>query len=158
MMVPNMIPLVQSMCLSIVTAQNRHRFRSIIYLIIAIMNVIGTWILLQNYGIIGAAFMTGFALILGTGFTMNWYYHKKTGLDMIRFWKNVGKIYIIPILMCIITLGISNLVNLYNLPILLIGIALYTVVYCILNWMLVMNDYEKSLIKDPISHLLAKIR
>ena len=77
---------------------------------------------------------------------------------MIRFWKNVGKIYIVPILMCIITLGISNLVNLYNLPILLIGIALYTVVYCILNWMLVMNDYEKSLIKDPISHLLAKIR
>lgn len=158
MMVPNMIPLVQSMCLSIVTAQNRHRFRSIVYLIIAIMNVIGTWILLQNYGIIGAAFMTGFALILGTGFTMNWYYHKKTELDMIRFWKNVGKIYIIPILMCIITLGISNLVNLYNLPILLIAIVLYTVVYCILNWMLVMNDYEKSLIKDPISHLLAKIR
>ena len=157
MMVPNMIPLVQSMCLSIITAKNQHQFRSIVYLIIAIMNVIGTWILLQKYGVVGAAFMTGFALILGTGFAMNWYYHKKTVLDMFRFWKNVGKIYIIPIIMCVITLEISRYVDFYNLPVLLFGIVLYTIVYCFLNWALVMNDYEKDLLCVPFQKVFREV-
>ena len=156
MMVPNMIPLVQSMCLSIITAQNQHRFRSIVYLVIAIMNVIGTWILMQHFGVIGAAFMTGFALILGTGFTMNWYYHKKTGLDMIRFWKSVGRIYIIPVIMCIITKGISSVVDFYNLQVMLVGIVLYTLIYCVLNWKMVMNEYEKDLIRKPFQRYIER--
>lgn len=158
MMIPNMIPLVQSVCLSIITAQNRHRFRSLVYLAIAIMNVMGTWILLQSFGIIGAAFMTGFALILGTGLVMNWYYHKRTGLNMVRFWKNIGRIFIIPIIMCVITLSISQLVDFYNLPVLLFGIVLFTLVYCALNWKWVMTDYEKALVREPIRCLLTKIR
>ena len=148
MMVPNMIPLVQSVCLNVIFAQNKHKFRSLMYLGIAILNVVGTWILMQYMGIIGAALMTGIALIVGQGFVMNWYYHKKTGLDMIRFWKSVGLIYVIPSFMCIITLGISKFVDFYNLCVLLFGIVLYTMVYCTLNWILVMNDYEKNLIKN----------
>ena len=68
---------------------------------------------------------------------------------MFRFWKNVGKIYIIPIIMCVITLEISRYVDFYNLPVLLFGIVLYTIVYCFLNWALVMNDYEKDLLCVP---------
>ena len=71
--------------------------RAVVYLGIAIGNVIGTWLLMQVMGIIGAALMTGIALTIGQGFIMNWYYWKKIGLDMIKFWKNVGKIYILPI-------------------------------------------------------------
>lgn len=77
MMVPNMIPLVQSVCLSIIVAKNKHKFRSLVYLGIAIVNVIGTWILMHIMGVIGAALMTGIALVLGQGFVMNWYYWKK---------------------------------------------------------------------------------
>ena len=62
MMVPNMIPLVQSVCLSVIIAKNKHKFRSLVYLGIAILNVIGTWFLMQTpLGIIGAALMTGSA-------------------------------------------------------------------------------------------------
>ena len=49
MMVPNMIPLVQSVCLSIIVAKNKHRFRSLVYLGIAVVNVIGTWYMMQYW-------------------------------------------------------------------------------------------------------------
>lgn len=101
MMIPNMIPLVQSICLNVVVAQNKHKFRSLVYLGIAILNVVGTWFLMRYMGIIGAALMTGVALIIGQGFVMNWYYHKKTGLDMLRFWKQMLSVYIVPTLLCI---------------------------------------------------------
>lgn len=146
MMIPNMIPLVQSICLNVVVAQNRHRFRSLVYLGIAILNVIGTWFLMHAMGIVGAALMTGVALVIGQGFVMNWYYHKKTGLDMIRFWKKLANIYIIPVLMCAATLFLSKVMNFYRLPVLLAGIVIYTALYCLLNWRFTMNDYEKSLV------------
>lgn len=147
MMVPNVIPLVQSVCLSIIIAQNRHRFRSLVYLAIAIINVVGTWILMNTpLGIIGAALMTGIALVIGQGFAMNWYYQKKTGLEIGRFWKETGKVFLIPICMCVLTLFLSKIVDFYSIPVMLIGIAVYTIVYCVLCWKFVMNSYEKGLI------------
>lgn len=157
-MVPNMIPLVQSVCLSIITAQNKHRFRSLVYLGIAIINVIGTWLLLKPMGIIGAALVTGLALIVGPGFLMNWYYHNKTGLNMVRFWKSVGKIAILPFFMCIITLILSHIIDLYQLSALLIGIIIYTILHCILNWRFVMNEYEKMIIREPLQKLYRKVK
>ena len=150
MMIPNMIPLVQSVCLSIIVAQNKHRFRSLVYLGIAIANVIGTWILMQYMGMIGAALMTGVALVIGQGLIMNWYYWKKTGLDIQRFWKSIGKIYILPAFLCIGTLCISQYIDFYNAVYMMAGIIVYTFVYAIFNFLFVMNDYEKNLVTTPI--------
>lgn len=158
MMIPNMIPLVQSVCLSIIVAQNKHRFRSLVYLGIAIANVIGTWFLMQVMGIVGAALMTGVALIIGQGIIMNWYYHFKTGLNIVRFWKEVGKIYLIPILMCVVTLIVSQFVDFYNFLILIIGILIYALIYCIVNWLFVMNDYEKDIFRQPVIKVVKKLK
>lgn len=146
MMVPNMIPLVQSICLNVIVAQNKHKFRSLVYLGIAVLNVVGTWFLMQSMGIIGAALMTGLALVIGQGFVMNWYYHKKTGLNMLRFWKEMLGIYLVPTLLCALTLLLSRIVNFYDLLALIVGIVVYTVVYCVLNWIFIMNSYEKELV------------
>lgn len=157
MMIPNMIPLVQGVCLSIIIAQNKHRFRSLVYLGIAITNVIGTWFLMQTMGIIGAALMTGIALVIGQGFVMNWYYHTRTGLDMFRFWKEVGVVYLFPTILCIVFLLVSRFVDFYDLWTMLAGIVLYTAVYCLLCWKFTMNDYEKGLFREPLLRIKNKL-
>lgn len=157
MMIPNMVPLAQSVCLSIVVAQNKHQFRSIVYLIIAIMNVIGTWFLMQIMGVVGAALMTGIALVIGQGFAMNWFYKVKSGIEIKRFWIEVGKTYIIPIIMCIVFCIISRYINFYNLKLFFIGIIIYTFIYILLLWKFVLNKYEKNLILQPIIKIYNKI-
>lgn len=109
-------------------------------------------------GIIGAALMTGIALIIGQGFVMNWYYWKKTGLDMMRFWKSVGKIYVLPTIMCCITLVVSHFINFYNIFALLVGIIFYTVLYVVLNWLFIMNDYEKNIFIQPLTKIFTKLK
>lgn len=158
MMVPNMIPLVQSVCLSTIIAKNKHRFRSLVYLGIAISNVVGTWFLMQIMGVVGAALMTGIALIIGQGFVMNWYYWKKIKLNIPRFWKEVSKIYIIPVIMTAIVLTSAQFINFYNPYFLIAGIILYTIIYCILSWFLVMNDYEKDIFRAPVRKIFSLIR
>lgn len=156
-MVPNMIPLVQSICLNIVVAQNKHRFRSIVYLIMAVSSVIGTWYMMQCLGVIGAALMSGIALTIGNGFIMNWYYQRYAGIDVIRFWKDVGCILIAPCLMCMTTVALSAVINFYSIVALVLGIILYTTIYCLINWRFVMNDYEKRVIRELVSAVIRPI-
>ena len=145
-MIPDCIPLVQSVANSITQAKNMHKARAIMYLFIALINIHGTIWLTPKYGIIGAAIPTGLAYFLGQGIFMNWYYWKKVGLDIPCFWKNLLPIFTIAILFCAITLIISSWLRFDSWEILFIGILSYTMVYLISMWLIVMNKEEKKLI------------
>lgn len=156
-MLPNMIPLVQSFCLNVLMARNKNKFRALVYLGIAILNVIGTWYLLHIWGIIGAALMTGLSLVIGNGVIMNWYYHHKMGLDMLRFWREVGQVVVLPLIMSTFVILLYRIIDFYNIWILIIGIVFYTIIYLSLNWKFVLNNYERALIQEPISMFFKKI-
>lgn len=149
-MIPHVIPLLQSNCLSVVLARNLHKFRSLTYLIIAILNVIGTWFLLPYYGIIGAACMSGIALILGQWFTMNWYYHKVVGLDMIYFWKKNLPQLLLSIILSTLFILSATYIDYYNIQTLIISICVYTILYAISSWFIVFNPYEKHLVTSML--------
>lgn len=147
-MIPNCIPLVQSVANSIIQAKNMHQFRAKIYLLIAILNIFGTLLLVQRYGIVGAAIPTGVAYILGNGFIMNWYYWKKVGLDIPRFWRNLLPIFGISVAMCILTLFASNWLDFSGWGKLFAGIICYTVVYLLIMWRWVMNPEERGMLSS----------
>lgn len=154
MMIPACIPLVQSVALSIMLAKNMHQFRSVVYLLIAVINVVGTYILVQSRGIIGAALVTGAASILGQGLLMNWFYWKRIKLNIWRFWRSILQILWIPVLMCIATLFIGRFVDFAPLPVFFSGVAIYTLAYCILHWLFTMNQSEKDLVKTMLGHFM----
>lgn len=108
-------------------------------------------------GVIGAALMSGIALTIGNGFIMNWYYQRYAGIDVIRFWKDVGCILIAPCLMCMTTVALSAVINFYSIVALVLGIILYTTIYCLINWRFVMNDYEKRVIRELVSAVIRPI-
>ena len=157
-MIPACVPLVENVALSIIIAQNKHRFRSLTLLFIAVINVVGTIFAVQYWGIVGAALVSGLASILGQGLILNWYYWKKIGLEIPRFWKETAKIFIIPTVMCVITLLIKQFITLDTWMWLLLAIMIYTIVFFIANWFVIMNDYEKDIFIGPIRKAVNKIR
>ena len=152
-MVPNCIPLVQSAANSVLQAKNMHSFRAKLYLVIAIVNLIGTLVLVQKYGIIGAAIPTGVAYIFGQGLIMNWYYWKKVGLDIPRFWKNLLPLFTVSGVMCVITLALSNWIDFYSWGQLFCGIACYTVIWSVCIWCFVLNQGEKTMIINMVAKI-----
>lgn len=156
-MIPACIPLVQNVAMNIIVAQNKHRFRSLTLLFIAIINVIGTLLAVNPFGIIGAAVVSGLAGVLGQGIILNWYYWKKIGLEIPRFWKDVGKLFIFPVVLAGIFLFIKQFVSFDNWSWLFAGIIIYSVIFILFNWFIVMNEYEKDILREPLRKLKYKL-
>jgi len=79
---------------------------------------------------------------------MNWYYWKKVKLDIPRFWKEVLPIFGIAAALCTATVILSNWVDLYSWLRLAIGILCYTAVYALCTWSAVMNEEEKTYLRN----------
>lgn len=158
LILPATVAFIQNTGIEIQQAKNMHQFRSIAYLLIAIGNIFISIPLATQYGASGSAMGTGLALIIGNGFVMNWYYHKKVGLDMRFFWKEIASF--IPALAAPILLGIliMNYVNLFNLIYFVLFGGLYVIVYSFSFWKLGMNEYEQNLVGNPIRKILKRIR
>lgn len=155
-MLPLCIPLIQNTGLSIVIAQNKHRFRSIVYLIIAIVNVIFTYLTVPTMGIIGAAFCSCLSYIAGQGIIMNLYYYKVTGLDIPLFWKNIGKMSIVPAFLLLSGLTLVWFIEIDNWFLFFALVACYTAAYAVLMYLFALNDYEKSVILEPVRKFIKK--
>lgn len=148
-MVPLSVPLIQNVAFTTILAQNKHQFRAVIYAIIAVMNVISTYIVLPVYGIIGAAVCTGIAFILGNGIIMNIYYYRVTKLDIPLFWKNIGKMSIVPGISILVEYPLFNVIIPYiSMPVFLTQVVIYSVIYLTLIWVFTMNTYERKLFLD----------
>lgn len=147
-MIPLTIPLIQSVAYNILLAQKKHKFRAIIYTIIAIINVVTTWCVIPYYGIIGAAVCTSVAFTIGNGIIMNIYYYKVIRLDIPRFWRNIGKMSIVPIIFILVGNYLVNyLWKIDTIINFLVGICVYSILFLIATWSVTINKYEKGLFR-----------
>lgn len=146
LMVPLAVPLIQSVAVNICTAKNQHKFRSIILLGVAVLNVgLTVAAIMLDGGGIGAAIASAVASIIGTGFIMNWYYYKKMDIDIPKFWLEILKLCPVPVGMLLVGLGVTYFVDVSGVVKFLIGAVVFTVVYIPLLWVISLNEYEKNL-------------
>ena len=103
-----------------------------------------------KYGGIGCAFATGLSMFIGNGLIMNWYYLKITKLDIILFWKNIGRITIGVIIITIIGYIFNEIVGYKNIAIFVVKLLVYTLLYISIMYKFFMNIEEKSKIKNLI--------
>jgi O-antigen/teichoic acid export membrane protein len=146
-MIPYTIDIVQNLGLTILQVEDKYYFRGVMYLLIAILNIVATIALVQCYGILGAAVSTAVATILGNGLLMNWYYAKRAKIDIKLFWSEVCKL-LVP--MTIVAALVYCCWHLLGWSPSWCSILLAGVLYCIcqfaLLWIAGFNDYERGLI------------
>lgn len=155
---PAIISLIQNIGMEIQRAKNRHRFRSIAYLIMAFFNVLVSVWFASMWGEIGAAIGTTLSIVLANGIIMNVFYHKALHIDMIKFWKSILRF--IPSLIAPIAAGV--IMNIFFPPKTLIvfgiQVIIYTVIYCVSVYFMGMNQDERNIIKRPVLKVLNKVR
>lgn len=158
MFVSILVPSIQSLGVEIQRAKNLHQFRSYLYFAIAIANVIMTIPLAQRWGGVGAAISTAITLILGNGFIMNWYYHKRIGINIIAFWKSIGQFGLALLPPIVVGIILISFANLYSLPQFIFSGIAYVFIYCLSYWLFGFNSFEKNLISNPIHRAINRIK
>ena len=153
-MLPGTIPLIQNVGIEIQRAENRHHYRSIIYGIIAVFNIVVSIYLCQIWGAVGAAIGTGAACVLGHGIIMNTVYHKKINIDMRYFWRNIIRQLCGMIPAFIVGYLMMQFAPTASWISMGCVIVLYIIVYFCTVWCLSMNAEEKAIIRT----LLKKVK
>ena len=156
LIVPVTVPLIQNLGIEIQRAKNMHKARAIVYLVIAIANVLISIPLIKFMGPAGAALGTAISLIAGNIIFMNWYYHARIGMNMFYFWKEIAKFIPALIAPCVVGIIIMKFANIIGLVKLGVFVIIYTIVYGLSMYFLGMNGEEKQLVMEPIKRILRK--
>lgn len=158
LMFASFVPLFQNVGLEIQKAKNKHKARTIVYFLVAIINIGLTIPFTIWWGGIGAVFATFLCCIFGQAIFMNFYYHKGIGLNMIYFWKNILKI--IPSLIPAILVGIlfNTIISVNSVWMFLIGVISLLAVYIISIWFMSMTQQEKDIFAKPVKNVISKLK
>ena len=153
LMVPVTVSLIQNLGIEIQRAKNMHRARSVVYACLAVSNVIFSLFLIPVWGCIGAAMGTTISLVLGNVLFMNWYYHRKIGLDMLAFWKEILSLVPATLVVCLFGGAYTWFVQVGSWTMLAVSAAVFAAVYALVMWLLGLNQYEKQLVRKMLRKL-----
>lgn len=147
-MIPITIPLIQNTGLSILQAKNLMGFRSLVLIVIGLINVLISIPLAILYEGIGVAMGTGISYLIGNIIIMNIYYHKKININIPLFWNNIIMMSIPMLAALSIGYGINYLLTTNSILHLFIKICLFTILYLLLMWFFGFNGYERNLLSS----------
>ncbi len=151
-----LIPMIQNLGITILQARNQMKFRSLLYIFIAMAALAFQIVLARRYGGVGCAIAVSGALLLGQGLIMNIYYSKRQGIDIGRFWKEIFRMSVIPIAVTTTFLFADRMTEIDSWRELAVGIVLFCVIYIPLFWVLSMNKYERELLMIPMRRILLR--
>lgn len=146
MAVPLVVPITQSIGINIIEAKNMHRFRAVVYFFIALGNIILTVVLVKTVGIVGAPIGTGLTMLVGNTFVINWYYSKRVGLQIKRFFVEVylkmAPSVLGALIVCVILNGLIGLNGSWA-KLLLKAVCVF-IIYALSVWNFGLNEQEKK--------------
>ena len=155
--IPLTVPLIQNLGITILQARNQMKFRSSLYVVIAICSLGISIPLAKLYGGVGCAVGTASALVAGQIIAMNIYYYKRIHIDIPLFWKEILKMSVAPAALGIIGWFLLQQVELNTVILLISYILVFSIIYLVVIWKVGMNTYERELFSAPLLKIYRRI-
>lgn len=154
MVLPSIIHLPQEIAHQTVYAKNKVKLESIVFVIMAIINVFVAFCLAPILGAVGIGVSICIAYLFRT-IGMDIIYYKKLDLNIVSFFLETYLPFILPLL-CSLFLGyLGNIIFVTNTWItFFIKIVIYTLFYALLLFLFYMRENEKKLIINPLKKVL----
>lgn len=151
-------PLIQNLGITILQARNQMKFRGILLVVMSLISLFFQIILAKQWGGIGCALAIASALIIGQGIVMNIYYRNNQAIDVVRFWKEIIKMDIVPIVITIFFISFGFVNSFDTWKELIIGMVVFSILYIPLFYVFSLNTDERELIKTPFKNVLTWLK
>ena len=134
---------------------NKHGQLTYIYLFVAIINILLSYLMINKIGIMGAAISTSIGLIMGNIIIALFYYNKVFRINIYVLFKGLfNRIMFVLVLTYIVGFGINVLLCEVNWGTLLLEVIIIGLIYIVLLLLVGFNSTEKEL----FSKFLYKLR
>ena len=160
-MLPFSIDLAQNLGLCILQIKGQYGFRAKIYFLSAVLNIVTTVLFTKLIGIVGAALSTGVSMFLTSGLIMNWYFQRKAGLDIKKFWKETAPVIITAVLLTMGALILKQQLKIEPAGSFWkfgAGVLLYTTLYAAVMLGIVANQSEKKQFLQIVTSLTLTLK
>ena len=152
------IPAIQTVGIEIQRAKNMHKFRSVTYLIVAIVNAILLWPACYYFEGIGAAACVLLTTVFGQIIPMNWYYYRRIGLNIPWFWKKICQLLPSMVVPTIAAVCIALFAHIESYFHIMLWGCVFVAVYALFLWFFGLNKFERDLIAVPVEKILRRLR
>ena len=151
-------PLIQNVGITILLARNQQRFRSLLYLGIAVVSLVLQIAVTRHYGATGCAVVIGLTLFAGQWVAMNIYYRKCQRLAIGTFWREIGRMAIVPVVLTVAGCWIISVMGQLSWWSVGAGICVFLALYLPLFYLFGMNRYERDTLFSPVRLLAGRFR
>lgn len=156
-MISLIVPMFQTTGVQILYAIGRHKFRSIVYLVNAILNIVVSIALFYIIGPVGVAIATSISMLLGNTIIMNIYYKKVLELNLIKFFKEVClKTSIVMIITAFVYMGLNKILGVGWIQFIAKG-SLANVIYLLGVWFITFEKNERKNYSSIIHYKLIRL-
>ena len=144
---------VQTVGIEIQRAKNMHKFRSLVYLGVALGNAAISIPLCIRWEGLGAAIGTAVATLIGNVILMNWYYYRRIGLNIPAFWRHI--LHLMPAMVPPAATAVLLAVKVHPVTYwqLIPPGLIFVAVYAVCMWLFGLNRYERSLVTGPLRRI-----
>lgn len=151
---PSLFHLPQMIGNEAIFAENKVKHLSIIYIIMALLNLIGAAILSPSLGATGiciSVFIAYFVRTIG----MDFIFQKEMKIKIFSFFKETFIKLTFPMILCLVAgWAINTFISLDNWTGFLVKGVLFCFCYIIISYTIAMNDYERGVILSPIKRFI----
>lgn len=155
LIVPFTIDLIQNIGITILQAENKMAFRSISFLLAALVNIVFSVFSARVKGGIGCAISTGLIFIV-VSILLNIYYDKCIHLEITEFWKQIVRMTVPCVFSTLIGCAINKVTLGGGWLNLMIKIGIYCIVFLYIMWNFSFNSYEKNLVQSVFKRLIKR--
>ena len=153
-----LIPRVQAAAILVLRAKNLHGFLTICLMLAGVMNVILAVALYFVWGMIGIAVATSISLFLGNVLLANWYFQKRGGIDVKRFFLGLFSGKIVPYTICAAAGLLLGQLHGISWFILAIQSTVLALVYVGSMYIWGMNAWEREQVVQTWNSIMRKLR
>lgn len=146
--IPSILELIINVCISILRAQNRMGFRTIVLICSTVVNALITIIGVKYSGYYWAAIGTGISFLLGSVITMGVYYKKVIGLRILNIYKSIFSGTWISILISMLVTFMVHLKINSGWVSIIVNVVVFIISFVILQMLFGLNETEKNIIKN----------
>ena len=156
MILPTFLPLTENIGIEIQRAEGRYKFRTYLFVVIALVNCTSTIFVCKKFGEIGAAACTAVTLFIGEWIIMNFYYNKYCSINVSIFLMNLLRMSIAFIPSIILGIFIDKFILVNNWFVLIALILVFTLLYLISMYYIGLNNTEKTWVNNEIKKIVRK--